>query len=701
MALGVLISTAGATEFYGPSHYYERGDSPFLGIDFDYFHLEDFEDALLNTPGVSASRGSATSVGYGPDLHDSVDGDDGRIDGSGLDGDSFFARNAYYGLRFTFSANALGNLPTYAGVVWTDGDQGKALFQAYGPADELLGYIGPVEIGDDSNEGTTEEDRFFGVHSPGGILRIIISSSEGGIEIDHLQYGRERLDNAPRVSLRAPLNITEESATLVGYLDDDGGLPCEIRFSYWVDPLDVKYTPWQAAMEDFSVTLSELSRGARYSFYAEARNSAASSASSTDTFITLGPQVVITVSSGPGGSIITPGEGVYELDRGESFSLSARAKPFHGFAGWSSSAPGRNGLSDTSAENLTLVAEVDCTLHAGFSSYLTVIHVDDDAPRDPVPFSRTVSDPDENGTQGRPFDAIQEAIAVALPGCIIRVHGGTYFETLDLLGKGIDLVGSDPTGPDPFLAFPVIDANNAGTAVTFNQNEGADCRLTGFVIIGGRGDPGAILCDRSSPYLRHCIVAGNRCTTPDLEPQGDSSLPAAIYCHDSNAVFENCTIYGNETGRETSAFRLDNCPATVITNSILWGNGSAEILVGFGPDPMVTYCTVMGGWPGPGNISADPRFAAPGAWIDVHYPAVIVEPNDPLASWRPGDYHLMSTAGRWDPSRLRWVIDLEDSPCIDAGDPKSSWQWESAPHGGHVNQGAYGNSPQASLSASD
>jgi hypothetical protein len=37
--------------------------------------------------------------------------------------------------------------------------------------------------------GTTDEDRFYGVTTTGGISRIVITNSSGGIEVDHLQYG--------------------------------------------------------------------------------------------------------------------------------------------------------------------------------------------------------------------------------------------------------------------------------------------------------------------------------------------------------------------------------------------------------------------------------------------------------------------------------------------------------------------------------
>jgi hypothetical protein len=90
----------------------------------------------------------------------------------------------------------------------------------------------------------------------------------------------------------------------------------------------------------------------------------------------------------------------------------------------------------------------------------------------------------------------------------------------------------------------------------------------------------------------------------------------------------------------------------------------------------VTYCDIQGGWPGEGNIDVDPLFADPAS----------------------GDYHLKSRAGRWDLNSQNWAQDDVTSPCIDAGDPASDWSAEPLPHGQRINMGAFGGTPQASMS---
>ncbi len=173
-------------------------DSPFVNLPFSYFHLETFEDHLLNTPGVSAVTGIGVTsvVGFGGvinPIRDSVDEDDGLINGSSTNpgvktGDSFFG-GGLPGIEFSFSALVLGALPTHAGMVWTDG-AGTISFEAFGADGNSLGVFGPFTHADSTFFGTTAEDRFYGVINAGGISAIKLLNTSGGIEVDHLQYGR-------------------------------------------------------------------------------------------------------------------------------------------------------------------------------------------------------------------------------------------------------------------------------------------------------------------------------------------------------------------------------------------------------------------------------------------------------------------------------------------------------------------------------
>jgi len=185
-ALCVLSSSlCHAQTLLGPTPYLSSADSPF-DILHRTFVLEDFEDDLFNIPGVSSNLGDANVIGPGGPT-DSVDADDGVIDGNGTNGHSFFNGSGAVGVTFTFDPVVLGGLPTHIGIVWTDG-LGTATFEAFDAGGAVLGSVGPVAVGDGSFFGTTEEDRFFGVIHAAGIAQIKISNTVGGIEVDHLQF---------------------------------------------------------------------------------------------------------------------------------------------------------------------------------------------------------------------------------------------------------------------------------------------------------------------------------------------------------------------------------------------------------------------------------------------------------------------------------------------------------------------------------
>jgi hypothetical protein len=184
LAFSAAAGAALAQTFVGPTPYLQASDSPWAGLSFDYFHLEDFEDKALNTPGATMTAGIISTTSFAASLIDSVDGDDGVIDGFGR-GESIFLNGV---IRIEFDEAVLGTLPTHAGIVWTDGFVGGA-FEAFDRNGASLGSISGTHA-DGVFNGTTAEDRFYGVEFMGGISAITIASATGGgVEADHLQYG--------------------------------------------------------------------------------------------------------------------------------------------------------------------------------------------------------------------------------------------------------------------------------------------------------------------------------------------------------------------------------------------------------------------------------------------------------------------------------------------------------------------------------
>lgn len=66
---------------------------------------------------------------------------------------------------------------------------GNVTFSAFDAADQFVGSIGPVLLGDGVVVGTAAEDRFFGVVHGAGIRRITLSmDTSNDWEVDHLQF---------------------------------------------------------------------------------------------------------------------------------------------------------------------------------------------------------------------------------------------------------------------------------------------------------------------------------------------------------------------------------------------------------------------------------------------------------------------------------------------------------------------------------
>jgi hypothetical protein len=186
MSAVVCISCAFANaDFIGPLPYLSEADSPF-NLSASGAYLENFEDGLLNTPGVTVNIGT---IGLPGPKTDSVDGDDGSIDGFGTEGHEWWVgpSGGTYIMTFTFDDEILGGFPTQAGLVWTD-DRADVSFEAWDSDGLYLGSIGPFTLGDNFDTGQTAEDRFFGIVNAGGISQITMTHVGNGMSVDHLQY---------------------------------------------------------------------------------------------------------------------------------------------------------------------------------------------------------------------------------------------------------------------------------------------------------------------------------------------------------------------------------------------------------------------------------------------------------------------------------------------------------------------------------
>jgi len=372
---------------------------------------------------------------------------------------------------------------------------------------------------------------------------------------------------------------------------------------------------------------------------------------------------VLTVSSTDGGYVILPGEGAFAFDHGRSIRAVAVPDTGYRFAGWSGTLVEDGGADYPRMSRIDAEILADSTLHAAFVATMS-LYGDDDGPNDPSPGDPAGGDPNEDGTQDHPFDTIQEAIDAASVGEAVLIKPGTYREGINFRGKGIMVSSLDPRRIGG-IAQTVIDGGGLGSVVTFDGGEDANSVLAGLTILGGRAElGGGIRCLGADPIITNCVIAGNR-----------ADAGAGLWLHESKATIANCTIVDNVGVVPGGGLYCDS--DAVIVSSIVWGNQPQQIAVALPGGLSVAYSDVQGGWSGVGNLDADPCFAM------------------------PGDYHLRSMQGRWEPAQSTWVQDLDSSPCIDAGDPKVDPEAEIPPNGGRIDCGAYGGTVEASLSAAE
>jgi hypothetical protein len=301
-----------------------------------------------------------------------------------------------------------------------------------------------------------------------------------------------------------------------------------------------------------------------------------------------------------------------------------------------------------------------------------------------------------DGQGGGDYETIQEAIDAAVDGDVIAVRPGVYLERITFRGKAIIVQSLDPQDNE-VVATTVIDGEQRGSVVTFNNGEDVDSVLRGFTIRNGQAAFGGGIYawtdedNYTSPTIERCVIRDNVATTDGgaawlkfgsavllrntvvsnrATRYGGGVATADIGGQTNhNPVFEGNLFLGNTAGtggglylsnqaiaslrsnviaRNTagtgagiitySASTIRYCTVAdnsgsgihrgggtpTVNNCIVWGNRDDLVNV------TATYSDISDGDPGTGNISANPRFA----------------------DAQSGLYNL-----------------LQDSPCIDAGQP--------------------------------
>lgn len=187
----------------------------------------------------------------------------------------------------------------------------------------------------------------------------------------------------------------------------------------------------------------------------------------------------------------------------------------------------------------------------------------------PVCFAEIINIPDD-------FETIQEGIDASEDGDTVLVQPGLYHENLDFNGMKIVLaslflIDGDTTRIDS----TIIDGNNNGSVIVFENYETDETLLTGFTLRNGSGTEhhrelcgGAVFCTYGEPVISHCKISGNT-----------SDMGAGVYAFSLDdspypgPQIINCTIRNN-TASEGAGIYLDSRITNILDCSI-YGN-SAE-----------------------------------------------------------------------------------------------------------------------------
>ncbi|MCF7975720.1 MAG: right-handed parallel beta-helix repeat-containing protein, partial [Phycisphaerae bacterium] len=362
-----------------------------------------------------------------------------------------------------------------------------------------------------------------------------------------------------------------------------------------------------------------------------------------------------------------------------------------------------------------------------------------------VPSGSTYVDPihgddlNQGNDPNQPKKTLQNALEVSGDGERIVLMPGRHEGDLTLRTQNTLIQSSDPKNPD------VIASTLIASPIQLT-NQSKHVEFAGLTFSTQSLVQGVLTLENMNATFSHCRFVENRSapimaynatlTLKDCEFSRNTGLAGAALIQSSNVLMENCLITDNydnaysqaltligESGESrttlvnctiannapgnvspelSSYYGMDYVPAILlygakvtVTNSILWD--SHPLLLDLQEEGMVSQAwitfsnlsdtadTIDPNWLGLGNLSVDPAFAQLG-----------YQPQDATQAYVPGDYHLLSLAGRWDPAQATWVEDTTTSLCIGAANP--AWtprdpNWT----GTRLNLGAYGNSVQQSL----
>jgi hypothetical protein len=202
-------------------------------------------------------------------------------------------------------------------------------------------------------------------------------------------------------------------------------------------------------------------------------------------------------------------------------------------------------------------------------------------------------------------------------------------------GGGMYNTSSNPLVTNCSFIENTVDVFGSGCGM---YNDNSNPTVTNCLFIANSGDyfsnGGGMYNEDSNPTITNCTFIEN-----SVDGGGGGMRNSG-----SNPVISNCTFSGNMALAGCGMRNYYSSPTVI--NCILWGDYYDEIY-DVDSNPTVTYSDLQGGYPGVGNIDADPLFFtfmefeyfldAGSPCIDAGIPATsVVEPTeDGISDWHP------------------------------------------------------------------
>jgi len=185
------------------------------------------------------------------------------------------------------------------------------------------------------------------------------------------------------------------------------------------------------------------------------------------------------------------------------------------------------------------------------------------------------------------YTTIQEAIDNCNDGDVVIVDPGVYYENINFLGKNIVVTGTDPEDPN-IIAATIIDGNNNGSVVIFENGESTDAVLTGFTITGGSGTSddsiegenyiywgAGISCKNASPTITCNMITGN---AGPAQMDGNNyetwqlGYGGGILCFESEAIISRNIIKNNSAFAGAGVMSYFSEP--IISHNLIYDNSA-------------------------------------------------------------------------------------------------------------------------------